>query len=151
MSVYRTIGPLVVTSALRLKNCKFLSFCPIFMIFLSNFQSCENRRSVGQNRHFSEMSGEFCQFAGQCVRQKIITQKIAQTVFWVTWSSMDENCICFLCILTVFLQRARFINWLFWPFILPKSQKPLAVLPVIFSFIRTHICFRYVKHLAQKY
>ena len=31
-----------------------------------------------------------------------------------------------------------FINWLFWPCILPKSQKPLAVLPVIFSFICTH-------------
>ena len=25
----------------------------------------ENRQSVGQNRQISEMSGEFCQFAGQ--------------------------------------------------------------------------------------
>ena len=47
-------------------------------------------------------------------------------------------------------QRARFINWLFWPCILPKSQKPLVVLPVIFSSICTHICFRYVKTSGPK-
>ena len=50
----------------------------------------------------------------------------------------------------VVCQRARFINWLFWPCILPKRQKPLAVLPVIFSFISTHICFRYVKTSGPK-
>ena len=47
-------------------------------------------------------------------------------------------------------KRARFINWLFWPCILPKSQKPLVVSPVIFSFICTHICFRYVKTSGPK-
>ena len=48
------------------------------------------------------------------------------------------------------MERARFINWLFWPCILPKSQKPLAVLPVIFSFICIYICFRYVKTSGPK-
>ena len=62
----------------------------------------ENLRSVGQNRQISEMTGEFCQFAGQFVRRKIIIQKNTQTVFWVTGSSMDENCTYFLCILTIF-------------------------------------------------
>ena len=61
---------------------------------------CENRQSVTQNRR--PASDEFCQFAGQIVRRKIIIQKNAQTVFWVTWSSMDENCTYFLCILTIF-------------------------------------------------
>ena len=64
----------------------------------------EIRRSVGQNWQISELSGEFCQLVGQYVRQKIIIKKYAQTVFWVTWSSMDENCTYFLCILTVFHQ-----------------------------------------------
>ena len=41
----------------------------------------KNRQSVGQNRQISGMSGEFCQFAGQCVRQKVI-KKNAQAVFW---------------------------------------------------------------------
>ena len=41
----------------------------------------KNRRSVGQNRQISGMSGVFCQFAGQCVRRKVI-KKNAQAVFW---------------------------------------------------------------------
>ena len=37
--------------------------------------------SVGQNRQISEMSGEFCQLAGQYVQQKINPEKCPDTVF----------------------------------------------------------------------
>ena len=43
----------------------------------------ENRRSVGQNRQISEMSGKFCDFAGQYVRRKIYPEKCPDSVFWL--------------------------------------------------------------------
>ena len=55
----------------------------------------KNRRSVGQNRQISGMSGEFCQFGGQCVRRKVI-KKMHRQYFGVTWSSIDEDSTYFL-------------------------------------------------------
>ena len=56
----------------------------------------KNRRSVGQNRQISGMSGKFCQFAGQCVRRKVIKKKMHRQYFGVTWSSIDEDSTYFL-------------------------------------------------------
>ena len=48
------------------------------------------------------------------------------------------------------LKRARFTNWLFGPVFSQKSKKPIEVLQVIFSFIRTPIFFRYAKLSCPK-
>ena len=52
----------------------------------------KNRQSVIQNHQISEMSGKFVSLPDS---MKLI-QKNAQTVFWVVWSSMDEDCTHFL-------------------------------------------------------
>ena len=56
---------------------------------------CKNRRSVGQNRQISGMSGEFCQFARQCADEKLL-KKMHRQCFGVTWSSIDEDSTYFL-------------------------------------------------------
>ena len=54
-----------------LLTCDIIEHQTVTLSLCNSFSSLrENRRSVGQNRRILEMSGEFCQFAGQCVRRK---------------------------------------------------------------------------------
>ena len=100
-----------------------LSLMPVTCASISVF--AKNRLSVGQNRQISKMSSKFCQFTGQYVQLKIMIQKNAKAVLWATWSSMDENCTYFQCILTIFHQIAVFTEF-------EKTTIQIKQIPIIF-------------------
>ena len=82
--------PLLPKSEISIKPLTI--FCGCTARFVSDLAVfAKNLLSVGQNRQISEMSGKFCQFAGQYVQRKIIIQKKPQTVFWVTLSTKDYD------------------------------------------------------------
>ena len=55
----------------------------------------KNRRSVGQNRQISGMSGEFVSLPDSVSDEKLLKQMHRQC-FGVTWSSIDEDSTYFL-------------------------------------------------------